>query len=78
MDAVNGYVLGVRPAAVAIVSVAVTVLPVEDAEAGLNPPVAPTGNPETAKLKEQALLLPLNVRLMAYVALLPTTTGFGV
>ena len=65
IDAVNGYVLGARPAVVAIVRVAFTVLPVEVPEAGLNPPLAPTGNPETEKSKEQALPLPLNVRLTA-------------
>jgi hypothetical protein len=68
---------GGRRAVVVIVSVEVTVLPVEDEEDGLNPPLAPAGSPEIEKLKVQALPLPLNVRVMPYVALLPTITGFG-
>jgi hypothetical protein len=68
---------GEREAVVVIVSVEVTVLPVEDREDGLNPPLAPAGSPEIEKSKVQAVLLPLNVRFMPYVALLPTGTGFG-
>jgi hypothetical protein len=67
---------GERRAVVVIVSVEVTVLPVEDAEDGLNPPLALGGRPEIEKSKLQAPL-PVNVRVMPYVALLPTITGFG-
>jgi hypothetical protein len=77
IDTVNGYVEAGRRAVVVIVSVEATVLPVEDEESGLNPPLAPAGSPEIEKSKVQATLLPLNVRVMPYVALLPTITGFG-
>ena len=60
-----------------IVRIEVTVLPVEDEEDGLNPPLAPAGSPDIEKSKAQALLLPFNVSVMPYVALLPTITGFG-
>jgi hypothetical protein len=60
-----------------MVSVEVTVLPAEDEEAGLNVPLAAAGSPEMEKSNVQAMLLPLNVRVMPYVALFPTITGFG-
>jgi hypothetical protein len=69
---------GASRAVVVIVSVEVTVLPVEDEEDGLNPPLAPLGSPEIEKSKVQALLLPLNVRLIPYVTMPPGITGFGV
>jgi hypothetical protein len=70
---------GERRAVVVIVSVEVTVPPLEGREGsiGLNPPLAPVGSPEIEKSKLQGLLLPLNVRVIPYVALLPTFTGFG-
>ena len=68
---------GEREAVVVIVSVEVTVLPVEDEESGLNPPFAPAGSAEMEKSKVQALLFPLNVRVIPYVTLLPGITWLG-